>query len=300
MSAAVAVLSADGRPVAWIGRPGEGPGELSPSGLTQVLVTDSSVLVPDLFQQRISEFLVSGDLVAVRPFPGGGGYAVDWQLGPNGTMTYRLLHPDGDLLLQATSTSVDTLHRFGGEAVRPNQLLPAVPLWALSDRYLVVAASNSWAIDLYELPSHRHVTGIRREGEPLRFTTSDRSSLIGVLEASASSEAGGRDISTAERDALLGQVAFPEVAPILAGLLLSPNGDVWVRRAKSVGQMGREALRVGSAAGYGGPEWDVFDSAGSQRARVRLLLLTVTGSGNITHGQDPSGRLRVRHLERRP
>jgi len=270
LSAAVSVLSADGAFQAWIGRPGEGPGELSPRGLRQVLVTDSSVLVPDLFQQRISEFLVSGELVSVRPFPGGGGYAVDWQWGQGGSLAYRLLQADGDLLLQAFSTSVDTLHAFPENEGQPNVLLPTVSLWALSERYLAVAESDTWAVDLFEIPSHRQVLGVRRDVDPPGFTTSDRTSLIGVLVASESREAGGRELSAAERDALLGMVAFPEVRPLLASLLLAPNGDIWVNSAKPVAEMGREALLVGSAKGYGGPDWDIFDNAGSLRTRVSL------------------------------
>jgi hypothetical protein len=269
-SAAVVVLSPEGEPRGWIGRPGEGPGELSPGGLTQVLVTDSSVVVPDLFQQRTSEFSVSGTLLSVDPFPGGGGYAVDWRWGPAGGITYRVLRSDGDMILHMGSRTLDTLHVFPPDPAPPNRLLPSVPVWAISDRILAVATSDQWAVDVFEMPGHRHVLGIRRGGHPPRFTESDRTSLSAVLGASAARESGGREPTAAEMGALLGRVAFPDFAPVLAGLLLAPNGDLWVRRAMPVAEMGREALRVGSAAGYGGPEWEVFEDSGAQRARVRL------------------------------
>lgn len=270
MSAAVVVLSAAGTPTAWIGGPGEGPGELSSGGLTRILVTDSSITVPDLFQQRISEFSLTGELASTSPFPGGGGYAVDWQWGGEGTFAYRLLHPDGDVLIRSSPAAIDTLHVFAKSTGHPNLLLPTVALWALSDRRLAVASSGTWAVDVYEVSPRRQVWGVRRNVDPPAFTRSDRQSLVGILEASATAELGGRQLTAEESASLLSQVAFPESGPVLAGLLFAPNGDLWVQNAKPVARMEREALRVGSAEGYGGPEWDVLDSTGMLRTRVHL------------------------------
>lgn len=65
-------------------------------------------------------------------------------------------------------------------------------------------------------------------------------------------------------------MSYPELAPALAGILAAPSGDIWVRRVQPVRSMGREALRVGSAEGYGGRDWDILDRDGFLRARVRL------------------------------
>jgi hypothetical protein len=68
----------------------------------------------------------------------------------------------------------------------------------------------------------------------------------------------------------LAMIQYPERAPVLAGIMAGPGGEVWVRRAKPVRAMGPEALLLGSSDGYGGPEWDVLNSEGFLKARVRL------------------------------
>jgi hypothetical protein len=68
----------------------------------------------------------------------------------------------------------------------------------------------------------------------------------------------------------LASIHYPEIAPAIAGLLVSPAGNIWVRRAKSVQEMEIEALQVGSAEAYGGQYWDVLNPDGFWEARVRL------------------------------
>ncbi len=55
LAAQVIRLDAEGAVTARFGRAGAGPGEFDPRGLSVLVVTDSSVLVPDLFQQRVTE-----------------------------------------------------------------------------------------------------------------------------------------------------------------------------------------------------------------------------------------------------
>lgn len=270
MSSAVELLSPEGTQVGWIGRPGQGPGELSAQGLAGLLLTDSTILVPDLFQQRITEFRTSGEHLRTRPFPGGGGYAIDWRWGDGGSLAYRLVQPDGDVLLLSSPERLDTLYTFQAEAGHPNLLLPPVALWALREGRLAVATSDTWAVDVFQVAPWRHVWGVRRDVEAAPFTREDRDALTRVLESSVSAEQGGGELTTEERDALLAAVAFPERRPLLAGLLLAPNGDLWVQDSKAVGEMDREALLVGSAQGYGGAVWTVLEGDGAFRARVEL------------------------------
>lgn len=56
----VTVLSDAGDLLKVIGRAGQGPGEFDPQGLRTVVATDSSVFVPDLFLQRLTEFSFDG------------------------------------------------------------------------------------------------------------------------------------------------------------------------------------------------------------------------------------------------
>lgn len=267
---AVVVLSPDGLPTGWLGRAGEGPGELSPRSLLFLVLTDTSVLVPDLMQQRLTELSWQGEVLASRPLPAGGGYQVDWVRGDGGGLVFRALDPQGDVVLRASGAGVDTLHRFPPGDPRPNLLLPPVNLWALSGSRLAVARSDAWVVDMYDLSTGERVWRVARDVGPERLGPGARRHLAGVVEASVTREAGGQAPSPAQMDAILAQVTFPDVAPVLAGLMAAPSGDVWVREVRSVEEMDREALRVGSAEGYGGEVWSVLDGRGSSRRRVRL------------------------------
>lgn len=269
-SARVILLSPEGAPAAWIGRPGQGPGELEPRGLRTILVSDSSVLVPDLAQQRLSWFRWSGELASMEPFPGGGGYLVDWQWGSEGSLAYRSLDPRGDQVLQVSGAGVDTLHVFPSGDPRPNLLLPPVALWVLADEHLAVGTSHAWGVDVYDVPGGRHLWGVRRALEAEPVSRADRAHLTRVLEASMTRQTGGQRPSAEALDRTLAQVAFPEGAPLVAGLLFAPGGELWIRRAAPVSQMDHEALRVGSAEGYGGAVWDVVNPRGPTWHVVRL------------------------------
>ena len=268
--AKVFVTSPDGQIQAEFGAAGEGPGEFNPSGLSRVVVTDSSVFVPDLFQQRVTEFAFDGTLLGTRRYPGEGVYAVDWRRHPKGGLALRVLDRNGDRLLRMTGERIDTIHAFPPLAGEPNMLLSAVPLWDLAGERLITATSDVFAVQSSDLGGGQASWVARRETGSLTFTEADRTAVEAVLLASVAREAGGAAPSPAASAGVLAQVSFPETRPALAGLRLTANGDVWVREAVSVESMGREALRVGSAGGYGGAVWDVLTASGLLRERLRL------------------------------
>ena len=76
MAANVIVLSPSGEVEAVFGRTGQGPGEFGPQGLSTLVATDSSVIIPDLSLQRITEFSFDGQVLAITPFPVSPVYAV--------------------------------------------------------------------------------------------------------------------------------------------------------------------------------------------------------------------------------
>jgi hypothetical protein len=285
--ARVLVASASGELVAQFGGVGEGPGEFNPQGLTRVVATDSSVFVPDLFLQRISEFAPSGALLGTRRFADEGQYALGWRRHPHGGLAFRVLDRNGDHVLHLAEGGVDTLHVFPALEDESNRLLPAVPLWDVRGDMVVTGTSATGEIRVGELGSGaleggpaRWVTRLSGGAQP--FTAADRAALEETLMASVAQQSGGAAPTGDAREAILAQVKFPEVRPVLADLRIAANEDVWARPALAPDAMGREALRVGSAAGYGGRDWLVLTSAGLPREWVRLpegFRLTRLGDG---------------------
>lgn len=270
LGARVLILSSAGVILAEFGRPGEGPGEFNTRGLSRLVATDSSVLVPDLFQQRISEFSLNGDLMGTRTFPGDGIYAVDWRAYADDSLAFRVLQQTGDQIVGAAEGTVDTIYSFPQLEDVPNLLLPTVPIWDIRGETLVIGTSGEWVVESRNIRSERPSWIARRAVAPPEFAEDDRAALERILMASLAREAGGAPPPPEEKARILAQVTFPSRRPVLAGLMLSPRGEVWVRSAVEVAAMDRQALRVGSAAGYGGTEWHVLTSAGLPHATVRL------------------------------
>lgn len=299
--ARVLVLDADGGIAARFGGEGSGPGEFAPRGLQRVVATGGSLVVPDLVQQRLSAFSPAGELLDTRPFPGGGGYALDWRAGPDGGLAYRLADPEGDRILVDHGTRLDTLWTFPAYRGEPNLLLPPVDLWDLQDGWLLLGRSDSREVVLREVETGAVVWVARWPGGAPPFTESDRVALEEALVTSATRQMGVATMDSASRAALLRQVRFPAVRPVLSTVLLVPDGEIWLRPAAPVEDMGPEAMRVASAEGYGGAEWEVLGGDGLLRRRVRLPTgFTVRGfSVPWVYGilEDETGVARPARLE---
>lgn len=256
---------------AWtvFGRQGGGPGDLSSRGLLgPLLATDSSLLVPDLDLQRITEFSFEGEVIAERPYPFMA-YAVDWRPHPDGGLVFRSLDDRGDALIHWAGREIDTLYSFPIIVETHNLILQPWALWDFTpDGRLVSGRSDQGAITLGGTSAHP-ISRITR------FLISEGS--IGIeeeaflLDLAVESVRVNQPGCTEETlAAVRAATTLPERAPLLAGIMVSPGGDIWVHRAKPVLSMDLEALRIGSAAGYGGERWDILNSEGLLRARVRL------------------------------
>lgn len=266
------IVVGGGKVQAEFGAPGGGPGEFNPDGLSGVVTTDSSVLIPDLHQQRLTEFALDGTLIGTSVYPGQAMYAVDWRRHPQGGVALRLLDPAGDRILRIRGGTVDTVYAFPLLNDTPNLLLEPIPLWDVQGERMVTATSADYDVRMLEIPAGRTLWIARGDVGPLDFTDSDRAKLEDVLIASAARESRGAEPSPEVRAQILSQVVFPSARPALAGIHLGRDGSVWVREAAEVGEMGREALRVGSAVGYGGANWDVLTPEGLLLARVSLPI----------------------------
>lgn len=277
MAGTVFVLDAEGRVVLEFGRLGEGPGEFSPhGGISRVLVTDSSFLVPDIQLQRITEFSIDGEVVSIHAMPGSdpeGGpvFGVDWRGHPEGGIIFRALHPEGDRILWSQGGRVETLHIFDIPRPSGNRLLPPTAVWDV-DRGgdLVVGRSDRGRVERRarseEAP--RWVTRWEDDGGG-ELTTRDRAHLEDLLVLAAE-EQGLGSISAEERDRILSSVTLPDSVPVVASVLADERGRTWVQGTTPVSEMGLEAMRVGSSAGFGGNEWRVLSLDGTLEEVVSL------------------------------
>jgi hypothetical protein len=272
-AARVTVLDPDGRLQAAFGRPGGGPGELEPRGLSRVVVLDSVVLVPDPAQGRVTDFSLSGDVRGVRRIPMEGIFPVDWRDHPDGGLAFRALTMDGpDLLLHLREGSLDTLRIFEphGE-VLPNTLLPPTTLWDLTPAGALVSGRSDVPSVELRAPGEGGPAWIVRWAEEERpFMDRDRRNLEAIVIASEEQEGGGGRLSSEARARILGWIRMPERLPSQARIAAAPDGRVWVRRALPTDRMGRDALLVGRSDGWGGEVWDVLDQDGLPVERIRL------------------------------
>ena len=265
----ISFISETGDVLASIGRSGEGPGEFHPQGLSQVIATDSSVFVPDLFLQRITEFDLSGNVLEIRGFPLSPVYAVDWRAFPGGALAFRVFEQFGDQIIRLSDGSADTILSLQASNDHVNLLLSPITVWALTaDGDIAVARTDAAAVELRRGGTEEVVWRAQWEQPAARLDEADVAHLEHLVRESVI-----RDTPDITGEALAGNLAmieYPENAPKTAGLLVSPAGNIWVRRGKPVQEMDMGSLRVGSAEAYGGRSWDVLTPEGYWEARVRL------------------------------
>ena len=265
----VSFISDSGGIIAVIGRRGEGPGEFDPQGLSQVIATDSSIFVPDLFLQRITEFDLNGQVLDVSSFPLSPVYAVDWRMHPDGMLAFRAFEESGDRLIRVSGERADTVLSLEISNDYVNLLLSPITVWALTETGdVAVARTDRAAVEL-----RRGGTGEIVWSAQWALPAEELDEAAVAHLESLVRERILRDTPGISGELLAGNLAliqYPEKAPVVAGLFVSPEGDIWVRRAKPVQEMGIETLQVGSAEAYGGQFWDVLNPEGFLKARVRL------------------------------
>ncbi|MGH7574577.1 MAG: hypothetical protein ACREM1_05520 [Longimicrobiales bacterium] len=275
MSAAITVVRPEGSIERTFGRPGEGPGELSPRGISTLIVTDSSVIVPDVQLQRITEFSLEGDVLATSSMAdlGAAGefvYGVDWRAHPAGGIAYRELTGDGAMILRWHRAAVDTLYVFEVAAPGPNQLLPPTPFWDVNAEGLLVIGRSDQARTELRAPANEQPVWVVRRGEEAAEVSSEDLRHLEDLILGSAAEKGIGELPPAQRQHILSSVRFPEHRPRFAAAFAAPDGRYWIQRSRPIVEMGREALRVGIALGFGGRVWEVLDPSGRLTDLVQL------------------------------
>lgn len=288
LGAVVVIYGPDGAEAIQAGGPGEGPGELAPQGLSAVVATDSSLLVPDIQLQRVTEFSVDGRLLGTEDLgraagPTGGIFGVGWRAHPRGGLVLQELSPGGQRILRLDEGEVEPLHSFDLPPVEPNRLLPPTPVWAVDpEGRLLLGRSDQAQVALWE-PGAEEPEWVARwpDREEVSVGSDDRAHLEALVAESA--EARGMPPVS---------VVLPEGAPAVAAALADPEGWFWIQRARPISEMGVEALRLGRAEGFGGRIWDILDPDGRPAETVQLPIgFTPVAFGPSEPGSDSKGAL---------
>ena len=276
LSGTISVLDRAGQRLLEFGRLGEGPGEFSPhGGVSWVLVTDSSLVIPDNQLQRMTEFSLEGEVLKIDPMPGSGAdgglvIGVDWRAHPDGGIVFRALSSTGDRILWSHEGVVETLHAFEVPDPTSSDLLPPVALWDVGvTAELVLGRSDRGRIEK-RIPGDVSPLWVARwEDERAELTARDRAHLEELLLTS--SEAGWTgSLPAEERDRILRSVALPDSVPVIASVLADRMGRTWIQGATPVTEMGLDALSTWSATGFGGTEWRVLGPDGFLEEVVTL------------------------------
>ena len=280
--ATITVLSAEGRVIATMGRPGEGPGEFS-NLATLVSAGEGRIVAFDGDLQRLSEWTLDGALVrdtrlsragqgrpigAIGRFADGGWWARDGDrvvaAGPNGlgrdTVAYHALTDDGALgeALARVPGSVTSQFDVGGMGAIRHALFSPRALGGVRGNCLLAGASDD--------PVHRLIdrTGavrgeVRLDIAVERVTEEHRrrwiSAMVAETERNLGRDIPPRALETIER---MGEAAgMAERMPFAHDLLVDGLGFIWI-----------QPYQV--PYGSGSPEWQVFAETGQPLGIVRL------------------------------
>jgi len=260
----ITVLSSSGDLLTVFGRPGQGPGEFDPQGLRRFVTTDSSVFVPDLFLQRLTEFTLDGEVLGTQGFPFSPVYAVDWRSHPRGGLAFRAYEQFGDQIIRLVGETADTIL-----SIPISNDFPGRTLWDITlDGDVVLARSDQAVVELRREGTEKPVWQARWADSPEELGEEAIDHLKSLVTENILRQTPSISAELLEQNLAL--IQYPDRAPVLAGILAAPNGDVWVRRAKAVRAMGLDALLIGSVDGYGGRDWDVLNQEGLLKTRMRL------------------------------
>jgi hypothetical protein len=250
----VRVFDQDGEFQHYIGRPGQGPGELGP-GATPVMVWGEAVLVADFDSYRVKRFTLDGHEAGTLRFSPdeaiGAGWGVSWDRSNSGDILQHIRTrgpaPDyatRDLLLRwdlegETADSILVLPRYKSIGFADSRVTfrPFAPkgMWGLtSDDRVLVASSSSSRIEVWTLEGELELA-ITMDLHPIDLTETQIKEAVPEVP-----------------DGLRNHIAY-EVAPTLPviwDIMGGPRGTIWAWVVN--GLNGRDL------AG----KWHVFDSTG--------------------------------------
>lgn len=287
----IRVFDAQGTLLRTIGRAGSGPGEPS---------RGDTVLVPDLFLQRVDWFAAGGEESGSFPLPMAEGIPSGWGMTPDGRVVHQLLRfpfpgqPQSEfstlapIIARGTGGSSETLAvlraggtiRVQGGAMRIRMFEPE-PVWDVAaDGSLLTAMNTDYSIEVRR-PGGTLVQVIRKPFERAPLTAEDTEAFLELFRDTWK-RAGipPEGIMAAERS-----LSFADRYPALARLRSGPGNTIWVRRVKTA------AMAKEPGAGFdmqdpGAPRWDVFDADGRYLGVVEFPanFAFMTFDGDVVYG----------------
>jgi len=279
----VRVYDAAGKYVRSVGRPGNGPGELSRGAASVLLGQGDTVYVADLMLQRMSRYAPDGSDAGTFPLPLDQGISARWEMTAQNTFLQQIqtlpvagtpdaAPPVNLIVSRATDGSLqDTvMHLKASQTVELSASGPRIRMfqpeavWTLlpGDR-IATAVNSTYRVEVHA-PDGTLERVINRPSERKPVGESDRQALLKALR-----EVWERNgVPPQAIPQLVSAISFADYYPAFANLLSGPNGSLWVQHIRTAADMGAAGGDF-DAQDIGSPTWDVFDADGR-------LLGTVT------------------------
>ena len=313
LNGVVRVFDKDGRYLRTVGRPGQGPGELSRSA-NGIYFLGDSLLVLDPGERRLTAFSPDGTVDTVTslpPAPRGQGW---WRLESGdylmrgltiGRVEGKFAFWDALLRVREDAAAADTLFEFdyvktdmGGPGALKIPLIVNNPTWArLTDGRIAWTALDRDFVEVRDsngrmVAKIRHTAWSRRE-----VTPADRATMVDLLREKL--RAIGGDASFADSPQVEAPRTFPSITTVRAG----PDGTIWVQLMGPVETIDPMAINAPDRADFlGGSTWHVLDSSGAflgaielpRRFRIfRMRDNMIYGAARDDNGVERILRLRV-------
>lgn len=280
----VRVFDADGTYLQSMGRPGNGPGELSRGVAAVMVARGDTVFVPDLLLQRMTMYTADGGDAGTFPIPLDQGVSMRWETTPDNTFLQQVRTinlpnqpdtvPETNLILERGTDGAlqDTvLALLVGQTFRFNEGGPQIklfepePVWALMPgSRLATAVNATYRIEVYG-PEGDLERVITRPFEREPVTETDRDAFRRLLRDAWERQG----VPAPAIQQLMGNVGFADYYPAFAQLLAGPDGSLLVQHIQSAEQAGATEETF-DAQDVGASTWDVFDADGKYLGVIRF------------------------------
>jgi hypothetical protein len=273
----IRVFNPQGEYLRTIGRPGAGPGELSPGAAFVLIAPGDTLLVPDLQNRRVNRYLADGTSLGSFPIALERGIPAVFRVTPSRTIVMQMRplalpnmpvpdSMDAIVVLDPSGEVRDTVMKFpsgrtlnlGGAAPELN-IYAAEPLWDIADDLGVLYGVNTtYRISRYSGDgSLERIITMPYEANPV--TESDKQVVMQYFERLVRDQGAPPEAM----QQLRAMIKFGEFIPVFSAILTGPHNTIWVQHQRSLADATEEEL-----AGFnliedsGAPDWDIFDDQG--------------------------------------
>ncbi len=280
----VRVFDPSGTYLRTLGRPGNGPGELSLGAAAVMVGAGDTVYVPDLLLQRMTMYTAAGEDAGTFPIPLQQGISMRWELAPDNSFLQQVrtmtlpsqpdTAPDSNLILKRATdgTLQDTvLELLVGETLQFNEGGPQIrlfepePVWTrLPGSRVATAINATYRIEVYDLAGNLQRV-ITRPFTRQPVTEADREAFRRLLREAWQTQ----NVPPQAVQQLMANVSFAPEYPAFAQLMAGPGGSLLVQHIRTAKQAGETAESF-DARDVGAPTWDVFDQDGRYLGVVRF------------------------------